>query len=230
MSNHILKIIMETSIIDSLRQLVKKKKYKAALDLSEKNQAFGELIGIMSDNNHYKTAIGFVQDKGLDIDSFPELSKRAMKKYVRYLISCSTDWEQTELQLLWSKKLLAFFAEDMFFKSTQKDPHLRSFKGIKKNKGKDSHTAKKEENLFEDDADVVEELKEEKSKSESGNPDFRDIARSLVERQGLSAFLEKVEIIADLQNPFNLIENPIILRDEFSLITSLFGDNEGSKG
>jgi hypothetical protein len=206
-----------------LRELISKKKYKQALELAEANNSFGQLIQLMSDNTHYKTAIGFIRDKGYSLANYPALEERAMKKCVRYLISACDNWEQTEIQLLGNKQLLTYFAEDLFFKSTQQHHHSKVFKGTRKNKGKPKSNSQANIFLFHDEEaeeNIIENRNEAPADSKS-SLNFADIALSIVHRHDLMSFLKKQEIIKGLSNPHTMVHNSILLNDAFSKVTSL---------
>ena len=214
---------MQKIASNGFRELLSKKKYKQALEFAETNNAFEQLIHAMSDNNHYKVAIGFIQQKGLQLSGYPALEERAMKKCVRYLISACDDWEQTELQLLGSKQLLAYFAEDLFFKSTQNNHHKKVFKGTRKNKGKPQKNGNAPNTLFaeeeEDESNTQYDI--EKPEVSKSSVNFGDIALSIVHRHGLQTLLKKNQIINGLTNPFTVVQNSVILDDAFSRINSL---------
>lgn len=209
---------------NGFRELLSKKKYRQALELAEANNTFEQLIQAMSDNTHYKAAIGFIREKGLVLSNYPALEERAMKKCVRYLISACDDWEQTELQLLGNKQLLAYFAEDLFFKSTQQNHQSKVFKGTRKKKDKPQNNANTNNNLFddeEDDENLINENGNSKPIDPKASLNFGDIAISIVHRHELRPLIKKKEIIQGMDNPFTMVHNSIILNDVFSEIISL---------
>lgn len=98
-----------------LSVFIKKSKFKDAEKYALENGMFNELIDALSTNRNNKQAIQIIKRNKREVTEFPLLLKRLKKRYVRF-VGYNFSFEQQELRLITNKQLLAFAAEDLFFK------------------------------------------------------------------------------------------------------------------
>lgn len=108
----------------TMKSLLDKKKYELAYKMAKNENKINELINLMSTNHHCNHAYSILKAENLSFFDYPELQTRAMKKYVRYLQK-TFNWEQIELRLLSSKKLMTYFAEDIFYNHGSPNQELK---------------------------------------------------------------------------------------------------------
>ena len=101
--------------VDTLKNLINKRKYKEAEALAKELGKFNELIDLLSNNRHAKQATLILKKNNIALEEYPELLDRLRKRYVRYITE-TTPFEQAEVRLLSNKHCLTILAEDLCYK------------------------------------------------------------------------------------------------------------------
>lgn len=81
---------METNTQQTLKKLVKKKKFTKAEKLALEKNLLQEYITLLTTNRDYKKAYKLLKDQGLDYNDHPNLIERAQKMHVRYILNNNT--------------------------------------------------------------------------------------------------------------------------------------------
>ena len=182
---------MNEAQVKNMRKLMRSNNITELAAFVSNEKITDEAIKFLSNNKDYKIGLQIVQVLKIDSGQFPGLVVRARKTYVRFSIKNCDYWEQLEVRLAFEKILLVYLVEDLY----------NDF--LKNSKSK-----------------YFEQSRVNLRTSLPRNDFYRNLSFSIVKRNNLYSFLEKVELRRDYNEDFEFLDNRLLSNNQFGRVIS----------